>query len=229
MRRQPPLYLWQYLSPGAVFVDIGANIGHFSAIAASIVGPTGAVHAFEPVPRYRTVLDRLQHENPRRSIVVNACAFGNQQTQASIDVAGDRNIGWNSLLPDTVGRAYFEDGTSISNGHVLAEQVEVTVMRFDDYAQEQEIERIDLIKIDVEGFEMNVLRGMETTVARLHPPILVELSPHLLKRLGVTPADVAGWANRFGYRAVDIDLLSPVSLGTILDHRLQATLLLLPT
>ena len=75
----------KYLSYGDTFIDIGANIGYLSMIGANIVGKDGAVHAFEPVPHYFKILEKLAKMNSGYKIIVNpiararfrACTYGN--------------------------------------------------------------------------------------------------------------------------------------------------------
>ena len=96
--------LERFLKPGDVFVDVGANIGFLTAVGASLVGPTGRVHAFEPVPDYFARLEALRDANPRHSITVNPVALGEDEAAAEIAVAADGNIGWNTMVPGLLAR-----------------------------------------------------------------------------------------------------------------------------
>ena len=136
----------RYLMPGDTFLDVGANIGYLSAIAAGLVGRRGHVHSFEPVPAYFERLHRLAQINPEHSIVVNCCAVGDKPEACEIYVT--REPGQNTLV-----RSYQTEVEIVAT-------LEVPVVRLDSYVQSHHIDRIALIKIDAEGYELPVLRGL---------------------------------------------------------------------
>src|SRR6202008_2152616 len=140
--------LQRVLAPGDVFVDVGANIGYFTAVAAASVGRAGEVHAFEPVPRYFERLDALRRSNPEHRLHVYAEALGDAEGSAEIRVTRERNIGWKTLLPGLM--------RAEETGHTHT----VRVRCLDHYLAERGVGRVALIKIDVEGYELPVLRGL---------------------------------------------------------------------
>src|SRR5262245_12935214 len=89
--------LRRLLREGDVFVDVGANVGYLSAVAAGCVGPSGEVHAFEPVPRYHRELANLGALNPLLTIRANAAAAGETKGTARIGVSRGANTGWNTM------------------------------------------------------------------------------------------------------------------------------------
>lgn len=191
--------LRRYLAPGGVCVDVGASIGYVTAVAADLVGPAGQVHAFEPVPQYFANLARLRDDNPAYTIVANRCAAGAQPGRRDIDVTSLSNIGWNTMVPGFMDRA------------VRREALPVEVVRLDDYLLARDLRRVDLIKIDTEGFEYHVLRGLEGFVRRVYPdlpPVYVEVAPQAYPLLGITLDDLRVLLAEYGYRAraVDVDL-----------------------
>lgn len=139
------------LREGAVFVDVGANIGYYTRVAAGLVGERGAVHAFEPMPAAL----RLLRANTRglANVRVHELAVGDRSGEVEffVNPAGERS----SLAPGAgervLARAEPLDG-------VLAG-----------------VSRLDMIKIDVEGFELAVLRGARTLVERHRPVVCFEL------------------------------------------------------
>ena len=85
------------LHPGDVFLDVGANIGYLSAVAAGLVGKSGEVHCFEPVPAYFYRLQRLAELNPEYEIVSNARAAG--ETAGTCRIYITREPGQNTMVP----------------------------------------------------------------------------------------------------------------------------------
>lgn len=200
------------LAPGTIFVDIGANCGYWSAYAASLVGPGGEVHAFEPVAQYFNFVRRLAELNPDYRIVANEIACGAREEELTMTVVAplaknfdnyDINIGSSSLAEGFLDHA-----------RELTETVAVKVRPFDSYVRQHglDLDRIGLIKIDVEGFESVVLDGMEDVLTKTgrKVPILCEI---LTDRTRAEPLDGRIIIERLeacGYRCFDATHLRPV-------------------
>jgi FkbM family methyltransferase len=161
-------YLLEALRQGDVFVDIGANVGYMSLLAASRVGPTGRVWCFEPNPRLLPLIAesiRRNHFGERVRSIAVALAEADDPDRPfhlSLDPA---NSGLSSLAPDAA---------HIAAGQMAgAPPIRVRAVTFDTFARENEIDRVDGVKIDVEGAEELVLRGMTGALARLRPRFIV--------------------------------------------------------
>lgn len=194
----------RYLKPGGIFIDVGANIGYLSAIAAGLVGSRGQIHSFEPVPAYFGRLLRLRELNPQYPIFANRCAAGDKAGPCTIYVT--REPGQNSMIP-----AYQCASEIVST-------LDVPVVRLDDYVAERQLRGISLIKIDAEGFELPILTGLERffSTTRERPPIVCEIAPRAYSLLGKTLADLAVYMRGFGYSARDlIDGSTPVDLNAV--------------
>jgi FkbM family methyltransferase len=208
----------QYLAPGDIFIDIGANCGYWSAYALSRVGPSGEVHAFEPVPHYFTFVKRLAELNPGFKMNANNVACGAQPDRLPMATVPprpenfnnyDTNIGSSSLAPGFLDHA-----------KALTETISVEVIRFDDYLDRHpiDLDRVGLIKIDVEGFEAAVFDGMSRVLQKKgrKVPILCEI---LTDRVRPEPLDGAAIIARLegaGYRclnATDLKPIDPTALG----------------
>jgi FkbM family methyltransferase len=197
----------RYLRPGDTFIDVGANIGYMSVIGASLVGQSGQVHSFEPIPKYFSRLSRLPKLNPQYSITVNPCAAGAQESIAEAYVTAE--AGQNTLV------AQYARNDSIK------ERVSVSVIRLDDYLEEKSVKSVKLVKIDTEGYEFPVLLGMQhffETVEKL-PTIICEVGPRAYPLLGYKAEDLSRYMGEFGYeirnpiapsKAVDISELDHV-------------------
>jgi len=183
--------LRKHLSPGDIVLDVGANVGYVSAVAASYIGTTGAVHGFEPL---RMCFDRLQvlsALNPQFHFVFNNIAVGDEEgvLPISYDPKGEsRNA---TLVP----------------GQKCVVTEGVPVKRLDDYIRSKisSPERIKLIKIDVEGFEFRVLRGLERFLAESHRPLIVcEIKPWEIEKLGFSIGSFERYMKSFGYDSYDM-------------------------
>jgi FkbM family methyltransferase len=163
--------LKSFLKPGMVFLDLGANVGYFSAIAAALVGVHGRVFAFEPAPNCFTRLQRNLSVFPQ-AFVYN-CAASDRPGQTGFYLHSKED-GWGSLFSD-------QD---------LRERIEVNTIRLDDWAQDAAIERVDFLKIDIEGGEYRALLGAQALLKRFRPLVIAELNTVCLSRDQRTPDDV---------------------------------------
>ena len=201
------------LVPGTIFVDIGANCGYWSANAATLVGPSGEVHAFEPVPQYFSMVRRLADLNPDYRIIANQMACGARSETLSMAVVGpgpenfnnyDTNIGSSSLAAGFLDHA-----------RELTEVIDVQVVPFDAYVRQRDLDldRIGLVKIDVEGFESAVFDGMQDLLTKKgrKVPILCEI---LTDRTRAEPLDGRVIIERLeacGYQCLDATHLRPIN------------------
>lgn len=151
------------LEPGDTAVDVGANVGVHTLSLARIVGPSGKVFAFEPNPGVTKRLRQNIELNGFSHVRVDGRALGDRAAQGALRVpaAGSAeacNLGMASLV-------------ALETAHDL---VEVDVVPFDAATGEIGIDRIDLVKIDVQGYEVPALRGMARAVERFRPAIIFE-------------------------------------------------------
>lgn len=184
-----------FLREGDTFIDIGANIGYLSAIAAGLVGNRGQVHSFEPVPRYFLKLQDVALRNPGYSIYANQIALGQESSVAKISITNLPNIGWNTLV------------SGFMSPETIKEVIEVPVRRFDVYALEHAVRHVSLIKIDTEGFELPVLRGLSGFLeeTKALPVIICEIAPGAYPFLGQKLDELAVYMKSYGYEAFAID------------------------
>jgi len=178
-----------FLRPGDTFVDVGANIGIFSLLAAQIVGPRGRVIAFEPVP---ITLEKLRANillNNLQNITVVPVALSDETRRGFIHLDGENNSGASSFRKSRNSR----------------ECVDVAIDTFDRYAEAHLATAPRLIKIDVEGAEVRVLRGMQQLLASTdRPPIVLEVSEGSLLKLGSSKEELFEIASAHGYTTREI-------------------------
>lgn len=153
--------LAEHIRPGDVVYDIGANVGFFSLIAARLAGPSGTVCAFEPVA-----------ENAR-SILQNARlnSLGNLQV-FEVAVGMESQIG-ELLLTDWDGGSTLA-GSAVMPAMPVSRRI-VQVAALDEFIVSNNLRSPDFIKIDVEGVELDVIKGMSKTLERSKPILLYEV------------------------------------------------------
>lgn len=148
-------YLARHLREADVFVDVGANHGYFTLLAASLVGPAGRVVAFEPNPRVFAQLQAHVHRNhfESRALLIPCALSDGPADAARLYVSRDAvNSGLSSLTPDPALLA--------TGGLSEAATVPVPVETFDRWFATAGLTHVDLVKIDVEGAEARVVAGM---------------------------------------------------------------------
>jgi FkbM family methyltransferase len=154
------------LRPGMVVIDVGANIGMYTMLAARAVGPGGRVFGFEPVPH---VYQRLT---------------------GNLAVSGITNATPHRIaLSDTTGTASFYLGRNDSMGSLYRAQtaaaIEVPTETLDGFLERNGVERVDAMKIDAEGAEMHIVRGARRLLGRTDRPLLfVEHNDTALRAAG---------------------------------------------
>jgi FkbM family methyltransferase len=175
------------LRPGAAFLDIGANLGMFSILAARLVGPQGRVVAFEPEPRTFASLERTFALNGLTQARAFNVALSDCTTQATLYRSRDGFA--HSLLPETPGHEARYTG-----------QVGTRVTTLDDLSLT--LPNLRLVKIDVEGEEPRTVAGMRRTLAAAgRPPIWCEVrGPRGSTRAPNTFAPVCQLLGELGYR-----------------------------
>jgi len=157
------------LRPGSTFVDVGANVGFHTFLAASIVGPSGSVVAVEPSSENCRLLQLSRADNDATSVAILPFALDREPGVRYLTAHLGTNAG---LIPDT--REHLIDGRGTP----------VYVTTLDEIAPA----RVDVMKIDVEGAEFRVLDGGRKTVLRDKPLIVMEFSCEMAQRTsGVEP------------------------------------------
>jgi FkbM family methyltransferase len=180
-------FLAEHLGPGQVALDVGAHVGHFTILAAARVGGSGRVLAFEPAPSNLERLRRnLALNDLGRPVEVLPVALSARRGTASFfDDGGTDGTEFSMVAPrqEGSGRAF-----------------DAAVETIDDVCAARQIERVDLVKIDVEGAEAEVLRGGERVLAASpRVTLLIELHPWV-----TPPREVLAPLAERGYRLADV-------------------------
>lgn len=173
---------------GMTVVDIGANIGYYTLLAARLVGPQGKVYAFEPSQENFALLSRNVEANGYKNVVLVPKAVCERSGTARLRL--DRESSGNHSLSGIRG-----EGAS----------AEVETVSLDDFFSSVH-ERIDVIKIDAEGAEVAILQGMLATLAR-NPDLVLftEFFPRAIQAFGYQPEEYVRHLASFGFRIYPID------------------------
>ena len=165
----------RWLKPGMTFVDVGANVGYFTALAADCVGPEGLVYAIEPQPEVHKQLEGMVEENALCNVCVICGGLSDTPGELPLYLPADPATGHNATM----------------TAHPAAHRISVSVETLDQCMDEWGIYRIDLLKIDVEGHEPQVLRGARRALAeRRIQAVLCEFNDFWLRVAGSSAQDL---------------------------------------
>ena len=176
-----------HVTPGATVLDVGAHVGYYTVLSAVLTGPAGKVVSFEPNP--------VNHGFLRRHVQVNGL------TNVTIE---------NAAVSDREGTAAFAFGSGSGTGRLdEAGAIQVRTLRLDDFCRERDV-RPGIVKVDVEGAELSVLRGAEMTISEHHPVIF--LSTHGAS----VHADCLAWLRERDYTLAPVDSADLTSATEVL-------------
>jgi FkbM family methyltransferase len=177
------------LQAGHTFVDVGANIGWHTLIAASRVSPNGRVFAFEPVSS--TFSELQSNIDLNRLTNVELYQIGLSDSSGSVDIFANKEN-------DSGGNSMF--GTA---DYTRLETIQTR--RGDEVLMSRGVEQIDLLKVDVEGAEMYVLRGLERYFAEGRiKAMMLEVNGSLLRAAGSSPRELLDFVHGKGFAVADV-------------------------
>lgn len=153
-------FIQRFLRPGDVFLDVGANAGLYSVLAAKRVGDQGKIHAFEPDPGGFSLLRVNVDLNDVRNVILNRMVVSN-----------DNGVVKFGSCPDAAFSSMRQNAYHQTRGNL--EWFEVDSVSLDAYVERQRLERVDLVKVDVEGAELDVLLGASVVLRRTPAPVLM--------------------------------------------------------
>lgn len=171
----------RWLRPADVAVDVGANVGWHTLLMGALVGPAGRVYAFEPNETTRARLVAAVQANHLAHVIVDPRAVADRRRVAGFEAPAAGHV-W--------------DGTGRLTSEVAGGATRVECLTLDAFVAERGVDRLALIKIDVEGWELPVLRGARQLLKSLRPVVVFEVDPEYVSRGGGTAADLmAGFAD----------------------------------
>jgi FkbM family methyltransferase len=149
-----------FVQRGMTVFDVGANVGFYSTISARLVGAAGAVVAFEPLPANVAAVKHNAHLNSFAQVAIQSLALGKEDGTAKFALSSDPN--WGSLA-------------SVGTPAASIGELEVRVARLDSLIRQGAVPRPDLMKIDVEGAEVDLLEGAAETLRSARPTLFIDL------------------------------------------------------
>jgi FkbM family methyltransferase len=185
----------RWVKPGDTVVDVGANIGWNAIRAARLAGPRGRVVAVEPTPDTLAVLRRNVAASGLRSVMVEPVAAGRVAGECDFFVRGGVSA-VNSLFPE-------------SRYARVTDVLRVPVVRLDDLVEGQ----VAVVKIDVEGAELDVLEGAPRLLAAPGVVLIVEWDPTLQRMAGYGGNELPRWLLERGWRLQAASHLAVRKLG----------------
>ena len=174
-----------YLYPGSVIVDLGANEGYFSVIAAKLVGDSGRVVAVEPQSRLQSVINKNLDLNHCSNTEVLQTVVSDKREKMMLHLSPDMNSGSTSLMQTT--------------RYPLQKQ-EIAGLTLAEIFQEQGVTECDLLKVDIEGWEYEAIMGSRELFSnRRVKAIALEFHPHLLAQRGLSETTIVDFLVSCGY------------------------------
>jgi FkbM family methyltransferase len=157
---------------GDTVLDVGANIGVLLTELAQAVGPRGKVFGFEPAPSRLAKCRQMIKALNLDWVQVSSSALGAGERKASLHIRDSKNLGMTQLSLEA------------------DDQNSVQIATLDSFVQAQDLKQLDLIKIDVEGFETQVLQGAQKTLAKFKPVLFIEVDQTNLAHFNSSPQEL---------------------------------------
>jgi FkbM family methyltransferase len=180
---------YKKIKEGFTVIDVGANMGIFTTLFARLVGKKGFVYAFEPEPANIALLKKNIAFNKYENVKVEEKAVSNKAGKINLYICDGHNGGHRIRKPLNDAR--------------FKESIEIEAISIDNYFEGSDA-KIDFVKIDVEGAEYLVLKGMERIVDKFNPDILAEFLPEALFYSETSPEDYIGFFTSRGYAIYDV-------------------------
>ena len=173
------------LRPGDTVIDAGACFGYHALSAGKRVAPGGRVYAVEPQPEMFAALTQNLSINALTNIEIDRIALSDHAETLKLHIFPDLDPGCTSIA--TLDRCDFET-------------IECPAISMDDYIQRKGIGEVTLIKLDVEGSEMRVIKGARNLLSSGRPPLwILEVNQETSRACGYTPDDLLSLLKQYGY------------------------------
>ncbi len=178
------MFLHRYLQPDMVVLDVGANLGEYAIFFAKRV-PHGIVIAFEPVESSRRELIENCRLNSFQNIDIKDFGLSDRSQTITMYEIDDAHEGLSTLYP---------------GGRPTRSRFDIQLRRLDEELGALGIERVDLIKIDIEGGELFALSGAEEAIQKYRPVVMIEINDVTYSAARYTSKDVDNFFSRLGYK-----------------------------
>lgn len=202
------------ITPSMMILDVGANVGEITLVAAKRVGTNGRVYSFEPINKIASKLEKHVELNKLTQVEIQRYALGNEtKTQIPIYSSCGQQV---SDKHEGLGSLYSQN----EEDHPVQY---VQLITMDDWVNEHlEINTIDLIKIDIEGAELACLQGAKETLQRFKPKIIIEIQDFSAEQAGYKATDITDLLSDVGYEFYRIEKagrLTAITRSDLLDFQ----------
>ncbi len=175
----------QFLKPGDTAIDVGAHVGFFTMFLAGLVTSSGHVYGFEPDPRAMSFL--------RKSVSASQMDW--------IDVSSFALASGRGCIPFYLAKGLGSSSAIKSLQQLEATQTSISTVSLDELVDEGRVlGTVRLVKIDIEGFELEAIRGMTKVLKNHRPVVLLEVNKEMLQARGETPSTLFELVTSLNYR-----------------------------
>lgn len=207
-------HIRSFLTPGAVCVDVGAQMGYLSLAMATCAGRKSVVHAFEPEGSNAARFMENMALNNIQNVHLHREAISNVEGMLQLFLSKTANAGTHSTL--------YNEST------VTESSIQIPATTLDAFARANDLQRLDLIKVDVEGAELEVLQGADTVLRAYRPRVILELCDQLQIGRGLSSRKIKEFMVERGYLPYAIaDDGTPVPSG-LDDPHINDNILFIP-
>lgn len=188
--------LYRMINENNIVIDIGTNVGEVLMNFAKLVGNGGAVYGFEPdTINYNRCVENLNLNN-FKNIYLEKLGLGHTKGKFKLIVNTPSNRGGNRIV------------STINTDNNLEE---IDIITLDEYIENKQIHSINLIKIDVEGFELNVLKGAVNTLRKFKPILFIEVDNNNLREQGASAKELIMFLENLNYSIINAENNKSVS------------------
>lgn len=182
-------FVANFVRPGMTVLDLGAHHGLFTTLMSRLVGPSGRVLAFEPSPRERRGLERHIRINACANVTVVPMAVSSSTGEAEFYMVENRRSGASGLRR-----------TQLEGQFPKSERIRVRVAALDEYLGNAGVDRVDFVKMDIEGAELEAFKGAKKLLTSTHrPTIMVEMADQVTRAWGYSCREKYDLLSSWGY------------------------------
>jgi len=162
------------LKPGMKIIELGANVGYYTLIEAGIIGNEGLIYAFEPVIENYFNLQKNVTINNYNNVLFYNIAISDIEGKQEFTTTTASN--WGSMVDHESDDK--SDWVKERIGHIYKDSFEVETITIDNFLANQKEEEINLIRMDIEGYEIEAINGMKNTIKKMQPPFYILMEVH---------------------------------------------------
>ena len=201
---EPREKLYGLIKNGFTVLDVGANIGE-TLLNFTKINPDGLNIGFEPVPYIYNRLKANVSLNNFQNIQINNIALSDKTETLSFKIPDNQNSGGVRMRKAAHKNKFGADH-------------EVKAILLDDFMEKKGLEKVDFIKMDVEGFELNVVKGAVKTLEKFHPTLFIEVDDFMLGQQETSARQLIDFIGQFGYKIYNADTATLITPETNLKN-----------